>query len=204
MTDLQNISWVASHRDAAHFEKDLELYREIFPKSAIIESLDSILPHQKKEYDERILLELVRAIDPGDILSNRKPSKKAHEGAKTMEEFKELLNSSDLETMDQKSLKWLSNGLELSPENFKKSTLVPFLQEYKAHLIAKSTNGINPKTVIIDEMIDIATLEKMRDGLSDKSTGSRDDLEHMEAISRLETMKAVTDNEPIKTPEKKN
>ena len=131
MRKFNLINWVASHRDAAHFDKDLELFKAKFPDSPILKALEGISPFQKKEFDERMLIELAVVMDPDEILKYRKPEEIDPNAPKSVGEFTALLLDTDVDSLDLKALRWIFKGLEITPEDDSELSLRSSLQRAK-------------------------------------------------------------------------
>lgn len=58
---LQINNFVANHTGEEFFEADKKLYKKLFPESKILKDLDNAQPFQKKNLDERMVLEILQA-----------------------------------------------------------------------------------------------------------------------------------------------
>ncbi|MCT4602465.1 MAG: hypothetical protein N4A59_06150 [Marinifilum sp.] len=69
--EIQN--FVLQHANAEHYEKDLQLYKKLFPTSSIIKELENPFPMKKKELDERMIYEILKEgrVCMETILENR-------------------------------------------------------------------------------------------------------------------------------------
>lgn len=64
-------NFIVQHASADHFEADLATYKKVFPDSPIIPSLNRAEAYNKKQLDERMLLELLEAKGTAPILEGR-------------------------------------------------------------------------------------------------------------------------------------
>lgn len=76
MDTLKKGNFVASHAGAEFFEEDLKLFKKTFPgKAALAAEFEKVEKFQKKQFDERILFELLdkEGIEK-EIIAIRKPA----------------------------------------------------------------------------------------------------------------------------------
>ena len=82
MDFIRKNNFIVNHGGAKYFEKDFELFKRLFPDSPIINSLAKANQYNKKNLDERMLLEILNVVCEEEVLDNRGSKAKAKKAAK--------------------------------------------------------------------------------------------------------------------------
>jgi hypothetical protein len=136
LDSLQIMTLVASHAGEEHFEADLKLYKKLFPESPALAALENAEQWQKKALDERMLFEILNAVDAQVFLGNRAgktadPHEKDLEAADRAIRF---LAECDLKEVPYKLKAKLIKDLGIQLPDAKNATITPALEEMQATL----------------------------------------------------------------------
>lgn len=80
MNFLETNNFIVKHACEKHLLQDLELLKAKQPNHSLVQNSSSRLNFNKKGFDEEILLTLLEACGPEEILENRKKEPKAING----------------------------------------------------------------------------------------------------------------------------
>jgi hypothetical protein len=71
MDFIEKNNFIVNNASEKHFKADFETFKKIFPDSPIIPSLERAEAYNKKQLDERMLLEILEARGTAPILEGR-------------------------------------------------------------------------------------------------------------------------------------
>jgi hypothetical protein len=151
MEKLKLMAFVASNSGIEHFAADRELFRKLFPNSALVKDLDSAQEWQKPGLAQRMLYEILEAVEPDAVLNNRRgltPKKENAKHANAAEKAIEQLTLTDVKDLTRKQKLLLIKDLGVQLPDNKTATITPALEELQATLRTtvadELAHGMNP------------------------------------------------------------
>jgi hypothetical protein len=125
------------------FEKDLKLYRKCYPYSKFIKDCENANEFNRKDYDGRMLLEILDVVCPETVMENRgiiKDHNNDNTGNNANEKLLQAqseLAEADIDKMPYNSMKSLVMRLSIITENYKKQTIIDALKKEQKLLNAE-------------------------------------------------------------------